>query len=208
MPSKIFTKYIKHNILQKEVKMNKVFIACFIGLLLISGCNTQERIAKNEPFELKIMFYANNQIEYIINYILYNNYNVEIIDEDYYIILKNINEETLMGIHKMVRLKMDIIADNIANVNTTRTIDGGPYIRKYLKITVENGIEIIEDTKSFFKYIYDPSHPDSIREGERKGYVKMPNVDLTSEMIDMIETSRIYNGILEYSKYYFKNIIW
>jgi len=186
----------------------KIFIGFFISLFLIFGCSTQKRMAKNEQLELKIMFYTDNQIEYIRNYILYKNYDIEIIDKEHYLILKNINEEILMEIHKIVRLKMDIIADNIANANTTRTENSGPYTRQYLKITVENGIEILEDTESFFRYIYDPSHPDSILDGIRKGFVKMPNVDLTLEMLDMIETSRLYNGILEYSEYHFKNIIW
>lgn len=109
------------------------------------------------------------------------------------------------------RLRMDIIADNIANINTTRTEDGGPYRRK-LPVFQENGatsfkellqakmgsessnygvkvINISEDS-SPFKMIYNPGHPDA----NEDGYVAMPNVDLTSEMVDMISASRAYEA--------------
>lgn len=110
------------------------------------------------------------------------------------------------------RLRMDTVADNIANVNTTRTEDGEPYRRKmpvfgernssFFKQMVRskmgkpggegNGVEvtsIVEDQKPF-KQIYNPSHPDA----DDNGYVEMPNVDITTEMVDMIEASRAYEA--------------
>lgn len=109
------------------------------------------------------------------------------------------------------RIRMDIISDNIANVNTTRTEDGGTYRRKLPvfqekdvssfrellnvklgKSSSDEGVKvtsITEDT-SPFKMIYNPGHPDANEEG----YVTMPNVDITSEMVDMISASRAYEA--------------
>ena len=108
------------------------------------------------------------------------------------------------------RFRMDVISKNIANANVTRTANGGPYRRQmvvfqpgderpfseYLneasKNRVSGGVKvagIIEDTTPF-KEVYDPSHPDA----DAKGYVKMPNVDIMAEMIDMITATRAYEA--------------
>ncbi len=105
------------------------------------------------------------------------------------------------------RLKMDLISTNIANINTTRTDEGGPYRRKTLlfeenlnlersRLTnkIENksqgvrvvGIEEDED----FKIIYEPDHPDA----DEDGYVNMPNVNMVDEMIALINTQRTYEA--------------
>jgi len=103
------------------------------------------------------------------------------------------------------RLRMDIIAENIANVETTRTEDGGPYRRKRVimeprnpdfaetlqqrisgdpKASVTGGVRVtgIVEDQSDFKLKYDPTHPDA----DENGYVQMPNVALTLEMVAMI----------------------
>ncbi|MDK2917381.1 MAG: flagellar basal-body rod protein FlgC [Candidatus Petromonas sp.] len=106
------------------------------------------------------------------------------------------------------RLRMDIISKNIANANTTRTNSGTPYRRQVpvfkekkfsdslnrAKSNYEtgNGVEvsqIIED-KSPFKKVYNPGHPDA----DEKGYVLMPNVDIVTEMINLISASRAYEA--------------
>lgn len=109
------------------------------------------------------------------------------------------------------RLRMDIISKNIANVNTTRTSSGMPY-RRQVPIYKEkdsktfsdflndakgnyklgNGVEVtaIKDDKSPFKRIYNPGHP----EADEKGYVLMPNVDIVTEMINLISASRAYEA--------------
>lgn len=109
------------------------------------------------------------------------------------------------------RLRMDIISQNIANVNTTRTSNGTPY-RRQLVIFEEAGIgqpfssfltkaqnkfeksgvkvsSIVED-KSEFKLVYSPGHPDA----DGKGYIKMPNVDVMVEMVNMISATRAYEA--------------
>lgn len=106
------------------------------------------------------------------------------------------------------RYRMDIIAENIANINTTRTAEGGAYRRKYVVFeAVGEGksftsilndaagaagvrISMVGEDPSDFKLEYDPSHPDANEEG----YVQHPNVDLTKEMIDMISAYRSYEA--------------
>lgn len=109
------------------------------------------------------------------------------------------------------RLRMDVISRNIANANTTRTASGTPYRRQLAVVrqidgnTFEDfltkaqggqshgrGVEvsqIIED-QSEFKLVYNPGHPDANDEG----YVKMPNVETVTEMIDMISATRAYEA--------------
>lgn len=97
------------------------------------------------------------------------------------------------------RLRLDVISSNITNVRTTRTEDGGAYVRK-TAIFSENydkklgllGVKAtkIEEDKSPLKKEYDPSHPDA----DDEGYVEYPNVDLLVEMSDLISASRAYES--------------
>ena len=101
------------------------------------------------------------------------------------------------------RIRMNIIASNIANARVTRTPAGGPYRRKQvvfatvLKNQQEremslNGVEVVGifPDPSPFKMIYNPSHPDA----NPQGFVAMPNVDIAVEMIDMISSTRSYEA--------------
>ena len=115
------------------------------------------------------------------------------------------------------RTRADVIADNIANASTTRTAEGGPYRRSrvimrprvespywrspFLPENLDNGVgqgvkvaEIQKDFQSENKLVYDPTHPDAIKSGPRAGYVEMPNVDIVTEMVDMISASRAYEA--------------
>lgn len=106
------------------------------------------------------------------------------------------------------RLKLDVISSNIANVNTTRTEDGGPYIKKDVvfeeamkqqesiftgnterKSFGVKATEIAEDEENI-KLVYDPTHPDANLEG----YVEFPNVDMADEMVDLMTTLRTYDA--------------
>ena len=115
------------------------------------------------------------------------------------------------------RTRLDVIADNIANVNSTRTEEGGVYHRKrvifrprvsqpywrgpFVPRTMDNGIgngvrivKIEEDRDTKPRLVYDPTHPDAIKSGPRKGYVEYPNVNIVNEMVDMIAASRSYEA--------------
>ncbi|AIQ75089.1 MULTISPECIES: flagellar basal body rod protein FlgC [Paenibacillus] len=111
------------------------------------------------------------------------------------------------------RLRMDVISSNVANAETTRAsvVDGKavPYRRKLVVLETNEsnkfsnilnskmnnsneGVKvqsIIEDT-SPLKPVYNPSHPDA----DAEGYVYMPNVDITKEMVDMLSASRSYDA--------------
>lgn len=97
------------------------------------------------------------------------------------------------------RLRMDTISSNIANVQTTRGEDGEAYKRK-IAVFQENlneemglmgvkAVAIVED-ETPLQEVYDPSHPDS----DENGYVTMPNVNILTEMADMIAASRSYEA--------------
>ncbi len=115
------------------------------------------------------------------------------------------------------RLRQDVIANNIANVETTRTPEGGPYRRsrvivsprtdsttwksqyfpKALDHGVGSGVEVVEIQKDMddpLRLVYDPTHPDAIQSGPRAGYVEYPNVNVVEEMVDLISASRSYDA--------------
>lgn len=109
------------------------------------------------------------------------------------------------------RFRTDIIAQNIANVNTTRTEDGTPYRRKVVTFAEKRatpfqemfeeqyrnfkgiGVKVTsvkEDTTSDYIMEYDPSHPDA----DENGYVSYPNVNIVTEMTNLIDASRGYEA--------------
>ncbi len=110
------------------------------------------------------------------------------------------------------RLRMDVISNNIANANTTRSVEGGAYHRRYvvfqprergredfasvLRHKIDNkagnGVRAmkIEEDKTQGPLVYDPGHPDA----NADGYVERPNVNIVQEMVDMITASRAYEA--------------
>lgn len=112
------------------------------------------------------------------------------------------------------RLRMDIAAENIANIDTTRTEGGGSYRRKDIlfesygagsfqealrNASAGNGFasrnagvrvsDIIEDDREM-KMVYNPNHPDA----DENGYVSLPNVDLLKETVDSMSATRSYEA--------------
>ena len=109
------------------------------------------------------------------------------------------------------RLTQELIASNLANINTTRSIDGGPYRRrvavlgeKHLAFSDEleiaqkkyiagsGGVEVLDVVEDMtpFQRVYKPGHPDA----DQQGYVSLPNVQLSEEMVDMIYSSKLYEA--------------
>ena len=104
------------------------------------------------------------------------------------------------------RLRMDIISQNIANVNTTRDEYGRPYRRKTVVFqekdmtpfgevmmkaagNVGNGVKvthILQDNENEMHRVFDPSHPDA----DESGYVTLANVNIVQEMTDLIDATR------------------
>ncbi len=109
------------------------------------------------------------------------------------------------------RFRTDVIAQNIANVTTTRTADGTPYRRKVVTFAEKrltpfdeflnrqyyrykgDGVKVTsvqDDTTSDYIMEYDPSHPDA----DENGYVSYPNVNIVTEMTNLIDASRGYEA--------------
>lgn len=120
------------------------------------------------------------------------------------------------------RLRMDVVAQNLANAETTRTATGGPYRRRFVQLEAEapnaapntvataptgpvpnagaldsvgndlGGVRVVgvaEDT-SEGALVYDPGHPDA----DKSGYVRMPNVNMTDELMDLMGARRVYEA--------------
>ncbi len=101
------------------------------------------------------------------------------------------------------RTRMDVIASNLANANTTRSADGQPYKRKEVVLQATPGtgasfadqlagvtVAGIVDDPSPGRKVYDPGHPDA----DANGYVTLPNVNPVTEMVDLITASRGYEA--------------
>jgi flagellar basal-body rod protein FlgC len=107
------------------------------------------------------------------------------------------------------RQRIEVISSNLANANTTRTSDGGPYRRKDLvfeagsvessfataldsEMQGRSGVQVVgvyEDNTPFIRR-YDPSHPDANEEG----YVLMPNVNPIEEMVNLVSATRSFEA--------------
>jgi len=106
------------------------------------------------------------------------------------------------------RVRMNTTSSNLANADTTRTESGGPYQRmdpvfKAVNIPAFNqvlsamesqvkAVEVseIKKDKNEPRIVYNPSHPDA----DEKGYVKMPNVNMVEEMVNMMTATRTYEA--------------
>jgi flagellar basal-body rod protein FlgC len=101
------------------------------------------------------------------------------------------------------RQRLDVIANNIANANTTRTLQGGPYQREQVIFSARleassigqpqpAGVDVpsISTDPTPPRSVYDPGHPDA----DAKGYVQMPNVNIVQEMVDMVSATRAYEA--------------
>jgi len=111
---------------------------------------------------------------------------------------------------KSERIRLNVAAMNLANVNTTRTMEGGPYRAKSVvfqaaplegssfretldtvkaRLRKVEVVEVVED-KAPFKEVYDPTHPDAGPDG----IVRLPNVNVAEQMVDMMEARRAYEA--------------
>ena len=107
------------------------------------------------------------------------------------------------------RAHLEIIASNLANINSTRSIDGGPY-RRLVPVFAEQPLafgealrraearlsgggvrvsEVAQDPTPFQR-VYDPGHPDA----DEQGFVSLPNVSMAKEMVDLTYASRLYEA--------------
>jgi len=108
------------------------------------------------------------------------------------------------------RIRMNVISSNLANVETTRTPEGGPYRRRDVIFAAEpapssfpeilgdamgegldqvNVVDIIVD-EGPPRSVYNPNHPDA----DAAGYVAMPNINVVEEMVNMLSATRSYEA--------------
>ena len=118
------------------------------------------------------------------------------------------------------RLRMDVVAGNLANAQTTQGANGGPYRRREVVLqeasppgasfgdalsgamggptagasgsSPVNGVQVagIVEDQAPLRRVYDPGHPDA----DAQGYVSLPNVNPVTEMVDLISASRAYEA--------------
>jgi flagellar basal-body rod protein FlgC len=110
------------------------------------------------------------------------------------------------------RLRLEVVANNIANAFSTRSPGGGPYRRQDVVFSAvlnqglmggvsrPGGVQVlgVVDDMSDFHRIHNPGHPDA----DSEGYVNMPNVDLPVEMVNMITASRAYEANLRAMQFF------
>jgi flagellar basal-body rod protein FlgC len=106
------------------------------------------------------------------------------------------------------KMRLDIVAQNIANAQTTRTASGGPYQRQVVSFETElvrkvggaslQSVRIagVTNDRSRGEAVHNPQHPDAGPDGT----VQMPNVNLAYEMVDLISASRAYEANLSVVK--------
>jgi flagellar basal-body rod protein FlgC len=91
--------------------------------------------------------------------------------------------------------RMNVVATNIANANTTQAADGQPYRRKFLVTQTSGdgvgGVRVgqVAQDESPFKRVYEPGNPDA-----EDGWLSTPNIDVPREMMDMVAASRAYQA--------------
>lgn len=116
------------------------------------------------------------------------------------------------------RLRLEVVANNIANAFSTRSANGGPYRRQDVVFSAilnqrlsvgKRGLKptgtlggvqvagVVEDMSDLHR-VYNPSHPDA----DKSGYVSMPNIDLPVEMVNMITASRAYEANLRSMQFF------
>ncbi len=116
------------------------------------------------------------------------------------------------------RVRTDVISNNIANASSVTTPEGGvfrrsrviveqkksgvdwmtPFVPKSMDRGVGEGVKVslIEKDTSDSRWVYDPTHQYAAKSGPRKGYVEYPNVNIVTEMVDLISASRAYEANL------------
>ncbi|MFO0976927.1 MAG: flagellar basal body rod protein FlgC [Planctomycetaceae bacterium] len=108
------------------------------------------------------------------------------------------------------RIRMEVAANNIANMNSTRTAQGGPYQRQQVTFSAAmdqwmnpeknpvdglRGVDVVAVSSDTTPgpVIYDPGHPDA----DATGHVRLPNVNMSREMVDLVSASRAYEANLK-----------
>ncbi len=175
--------------------MKKIIIFIILSLSFVSCLNN----SKVELLDLSgtMTYYFNN------SGIVYEKQNNNILS----IKKTNKNYERFIELLNHLNLKKEVIINNINNENTTRTVNGGSFSRKYIEFNSNGESEIINDTIKMKRLIWDPTHPDAIQEGPNKGYVEYPNINKAEELIDLNYLNNDLNIVLSVLKSFNPDLI-
>ena len=113
------------------------------------------------------------------------------------------------------RTRLNAVSGNIANISSLKDEHGNakPYQAREVVFQTDESVSVgkasgvkvseVKMNESEPLYRYQPQHPLAIQEGKWKGYVAYPNIDLTTQMVDALESTRAYEanvGVMEISK--------
>ncbi len=114
------------------------------------------------------------------------------------------------------RMRLDAISSNMANLTTTHNEAGEvhAYQPKFVVFQADEHVQAMDGAPGVKvasvetadiepRWRYQPGHPDAMKEGERKGWVAYPNIDMTTETVDAMEATRAYEanvGVIEATK--------
>ena len=179
-----------------------VFVSIFLIFILvtISICIQQSHN------KIKKIYIPQNLDDGIISYIKNNqsaDYKYPVLE-----ISKKIPEEKLLQILSYYYLKMQIIEINIDNKDTTKTLNGSPYKRQWVEIDSNGNISIKENEHEDFRLIYNPNHPDAIRENcPEKGYVRYPDICVNFELEELKIYVELYNTFISYGNKVYPSLL-
>lgn len=185
---------------QKKGKIYLFYLLLFFIIVAISICILQSQN------KIKKIYIPQNLDEGIISYIKNN----QVADYEYPVlkISKNIPEEKLLQILSYYYLKMQIIEINIHNKDTTKTLKGSPYKRQWVEIDSSGKISVKENEHENFRLVYDPNHPDAIKENcPEKGYVRYPDISVNFELAELKIYVELYNTFVSYGNKVYPSVL-
>ncbi|MCB0329243.1 MAG: flagellar basal body rod protein FlgC [Bdellovibrionales bacterium] len=111
--------------------------------------------------------------------------------------------ETLAAGLSVARMRVNVLASNIANAETTRTEEGGPYKKRLVSVLARPFKDVLDEVtlaqpevagviedQSKPKMVYRPGHPDA----NEQGYVEYPNINIVAEMTELMNASKAYEA--------------
>lgn len=176
------------------MKFNKLIILlCFLAIINCSNRQYNIEVFINTAIGQSIM----QELSESLN--IKNNFNLYKIE---------INKDDFVKIMHHLDLLISVTIDNLNNFDTVEMSNGLPYKKKYVSFESDLKIKIneVEDKSFAFKYIYDPTHPNAITKGIKKGYVAYPNINCELELELLFEYINLYKLFAKSFSVYEPNI--
>jgi flagellar basal body rod protein FlgC len=163
-----------------KIKIITILISCLLFLSFVS--------AQDYSQTCTISLFPENEnklAEYLAGKNISTNENI--------ILSFNVDKTVIENCLKYLNTKINITFNNLQNIDTTHTADGHFYIPQTVEICSDGTYSIMAVPDNGFRLAYDPAHPDSIKEGKNKGYVKYPNINKELETKKLYDTINLYN---------------